>query len=106
MAEPQPLFCCRCACDASHLVDHARQNSRTKRGGRTQVVSLDEAATMSPERADELLALDEALNELAKNDRRKSEVVELRYFGGLSIDETAEILKVTPTTSNMLSLRI
>ncbi len=80
------------------LVDHARQNSRAKRGGRTQVASLDEAATMSPERAGELLALDEALNELAKTDRRKSDVVELRYFGGLSIDETAEILKVTPTT--------
>jgi RNA polymerase sigma factor (sigma-70 family) len=53
---------------------------------------------MSPERASEVLALDEALSELAKTDKRKSEVVELRYFGGLSIDETAEILKITPTT--------
>lgn len=80
------------------LVDHARQHSRAKRGGRAPIVSLDEAATMSPERAREVLALDEALSELAKTDKRKSEVVELRYFGGLSIDETAEILKITPTT--------
>jgi RNA polymerase sigma factor (TIGR02999 family) len=80
------------------LVDHARQHSRAKRGGRAAFVSLDEAATMSPERASEVLALDEALSELAKTDKRKSEVVELRYFGGLSIDETAEILKITPTT--------
>jgi len=80
------------------LVDHARQHSRDKRGGGAQVVSLDEAATMSPERARELLALDEALDELAKTDKRKCEVVELRYFGGLSIDETAEILQITPIT--------
>jgi RNA polymerase sigma factor (TIGR02999 family) len=80
------------------LVDHARQHSRAKRGGGHQIVSLDEAATMSPERAGELLALDEALNELTKTDKRKSEVVELRYFGGLSIDETAEILNITSTT--------
>ena len=80
------------------LVDHAREHSRAKRGGGAPVVSLDEAATLSPERAREVLALDEALNELAKTDKRKSEVVELRYFGGLSIDETAEILKITPTT--------
>ena len=80
------------------LVDHARQHSRAKRGGGMAVVSLDEAATMSPERAREMLTLDEALTELARTDKRKSEVVELRYFGGLSIDETADILKITPTT--------
>jgi len=80
------------------LVDHAREHSRAKRGGKASIVSLDEAATLTPERAHEVLALDEALNELAKIDKRKSEVVELRYFGGLSIDETAEFLKITPTT--------
>ena len=80
------------------LIDHARQHARVKRGGRTQLVSLDEAATMSPERARELLALDEALDELAEIEPRRSRVVELRYFGGLSLEETAEVLKVAPMT--------
>ena len=80
------------------LVDHAREHSRAKRGGKAPIVSLDEAATLTPERAREVLALDEALNELAKIDKRKSEVVELRYFGGLSVEETAEVLKVSPIT--------
>ena len=80
------------------LIDHARQHTREKRGGQTQLVPLDEAAVMSPERAADLLALDEALDELAKVEARRSRVVELRYFGGLSIEETAEVLKVTPTT--------
>ena len=80
------------------LIDHARQHVRAKRGGKTQRISLDEAAVMSPERASDLLALDEALDELATIDPRRSRVVELRYFGGLNIDETAEVLKVTPTT--------
>jgi RNA polymerase sigma-70 factor (ECF subfamily) len=80
------------------LIDHARQQVRAKRGGKTQRISLDEAAVMSPERAADLLALDEALDQLALIDERRSRVVELRYFGGLNIDETAEVLKVTPTT--------
>jgi RNA polymerase sigma-70 factor, ECF subfamily len=80
------------------LIDHARQNVRAKRGGKTPRISLDEAAVMSPERAADLLALDEALDELAMIEPRRSRVVELRYFGGLNIEETAEILKVTATT--------
>lgn len=80
------------------LIDHARSQTRRKRGGEAQLLSLDEAAVMSQERAAELLALDEALDELARIDPRRSRVVELRYFGGLSIEETAEVLKVQPTT--------
>jgi RNA polymerase sigma-70 factor, ECF subfamily len=80
------------------LIDHARTRGREKRGGEAQRVSLDEAETMSAERAAELLALDEALNELARIDERRSKVVELRYLGGLSIEETAEVLKVKPIT--------
>ena len=80
------------------LIDHARSQTRRKRGGEAQLLSLDEVAVMSQERAAELLALDEALDELAKIDARRSRVVELRYFGGLSIEETAEVLKVQPTT--------
>ena len=80
------------------LIDHARTRGRDKRGGEAQHVSLDEAEAMSSARAAELLALDEALNELAKIDERRSKVVELRYFGGLSIEETAEVLKVKPIT--------
>jgi len=80
------------------LIDQARTHTRVKRGGEAQRVSLADADPMSPERAAELLALDEALNELAKIDERRSKVVELRYFGGLSIEETAEVLRVKPIT--------
>ena len=80
------------------LIDHARTQRRLKRGGDAQQVPLDEAVVMAPERAEELLALDEALTELEKVDPRCSRVVELRYFGGLSIEETAEVLNVNPTT--------
>jgi RNA polymerase sigma factor (sigma-70 family) len=59
---------------------------------------LNEAATVSRERAAELVALDDALNELARFDRRKSRIVELRYFGGMSIEETADLMKVSPVT--------
>jgi RNA polymerase sigma factor (TIGR02999 family) len=81
------------------LIDHARSRTRAKRGGaREQPVSLDEAAVMSEGRAADLIALDEALDDLATLDPRKSCVVELRYFGGLSIEETAEVLQVSPIT--------
>ena len=79
------------------LVDYARNRHRAKRGG-GQKVSLDEAMIASGERAAELVALDDALNELAAIDPRRSRVVELRYFGGLSVEETAEILNVSPIT--------
>ena len=80
------------------LVDHARQRHRAKRGGNARQVSLDEAVIVSPERAGEMMALDEALESLASFDQRKSQILELRFFGGLSIDETAEVLGVSPGT--------
>ena len=80
------------------LIDHARAHSRVKRGGDAQHVPFEEAIVMSPERASELLALEEALTELEKVAPRRGKVVELRYFGGLSIEETAEVLKVNPIT--------
>ena len=80
------------------LVDYARAKQVEKRGGGAQQVSLDEALTVSAERAAELVALDDALKELANIDSRKSRVVELRYFGGLSVEETAEVLNVSAVT--------
>jgi RNA polymerase sigma factor (TIGR02999 family) len=80
------------------LVDHARSRNYQKRGGGAQQVSLDEAMTLAGDRAAELIALDDALQELAKMDERKSRVVELRYFGGLSLEETAEALGVSIPT--------
>jgi RNA polymerase sigma-70 factor (ECF subfamily) len=80
------------------LVDYARSRQYAKRGGGAQQVSLDEALIVSDERADEAVALDDALKVLAQFDQRKSQIVELRFFGGLSIDETAEFLKVSPGT--------
>ena len=80
------------------LVDYARSKQYGKRGGGAPMVSLDEALTVSEERAAELVALDDALKELAKVDERKCRVVELRYFGGLSVEETAEVLKVSAIT--------
>jgi RNA polymerase sigma factor (TIGR02999 family) len=80
------------------LVNHARDRAAGKRGGGARKVSLDEVAVLSDERAEEVVALDEALNSLAKLDERKSQVVELRYFGGLSVEETAEVLGIHPDT--------
>jgi RNA polymerase sigma factor (TIGR02999 family) len=80
------------------LIDHARAHARDKRGGGALHVSLDEAAVMSAESASELVALDEALRELEGVDPQKGRVVELRYFAGLSIEETAEVLGISPTT--------
>jgi RNA polymerase sigma factor (TIGR02999 family) len=80
------------------LVDYARARHAAKRGGEAHAVSFDEAAVVTAERAAEVVALDDALNDLAKLAPRQSQVVELRYFGGLSVKETAEILKVSPET--------
>jgi RNA polymerase sigma-70 factor (ECF subfamily) len=80
------------------LVDLARAHHRAKRGGGALQVSMDEAATVSRERAGELVALDEALTRLAAIDPRKSQVVELRFFGGMSVEETAEALRLSPIT--------
>ncbi len=80
------------------LVDFARARHQDKRGGAACQVSLDEAAAVSVERVAEFIALDEALRSLAAIDPRRSRMVELRFFGGLSEEETAEVLKVSPRT--------
>jgi RNA polymerase sigma-70 factor, ECF subfamily len=80
------------------MVDHARTRHALKRGAGAIRVTLDEAALVTEERAEELLALDEALEKLAKFDRRRCEIVEMRYFGGLTVEEIAGVLKVHPNT--------
>ncbi len=81
------------------LVDYARERKREKRGGAAENLSLDQALTIvSQEKSVDLVALDEALNKLAQFDERQAKVVELRYFSGLSIDETAEVLDVSNVT--------
>ena len=80
------------------LVDFARSRNYQKRGGHSPHIELEEAVTVSAVVGSELLAVDEALKELAKLDRRKSEVVELRFFGGLTVEEVAAALKVSPET--------
>ena len=80
------------------LVDFARSRNYLKRGGNAVQVSLDEALAISPGQDTDVVALDEALTTLAAIDERKSRVVELRFFGGLNIEETAEVLKVSPDT--------
>ena len=80
------------------LVDHARARGFRKRGGGAQRVTLDEGLIASPEPALDLVALDRALEVLAADDVRKSRVIELRFFGGLSVEETAEVLHVSPQT--------
>jgi RNA polymerase sigma factor (TIGR02999 family) len=80
------------------LITHAQSHAYAKRGGRTFKVSLDEAAILSKERAGELIALDAALKSLTAIDPRRSQVVELRFFGGLSNEEIAEVLKISTNT--------
>lgn len=80
------------------LVDHARRRGFAKRGGNALRVALDEALVAAQARGIEVLALDEALDALARIDHRKSRVVELRYFGGLNIEETADVLGVSVDT--------
>ncbi len=80
------------------LVDFARARGSAKRGGGAQKVSLDDALIVSSQRSQDLVALDGALEALARVDPRKSQVVELRFFGGLTNEETAEVLRVSPDT--------
>lgn len=80
------------------LLNYARDRRRNKRGGGAYKVSLAAAELMSEQVSVELLALDEALQRFAEIDERKCKVVELRYFGGLSVQETAEVLQVSPAT--------
>ena len=80
------------------LVDHARNHNAQKRGGEFQILTLNEEIDKADEESTDLIALDDALNELAKMDPVKAKIVELRYFGGLSTTETAEVLGVSPIT--------
>jgi len=80
------------------LVEYARQRSALKRGGAMERVALEEAALVTDKPSAELIALDEALSELAEFDERLSRMVELRFFGGLSVKETAEVMRVHPNT--------
>jgi RNA polymerase sigma factor (TIGR02999 family) len=80
------------------LVDYARERKRVKRGGGAVHVAVDEAAVLSPERVEEVVAVDLALARLAAADARKARVFEMRFFGGMSVEETAEVLGVAPNT--------
>lgn len=80
------------------LLDHARERLAAKRGGGAHHLEMEKAEILSPEKSAELLALDEALEKLKQIDKLKSRIVELRYFGGLTLEETAEALEVAPIT--------
>jgi RNA polymerase sigma factor (TIGR02999 family) len=80
------------------LVDHARSRGAAKRGGRADLIGLDEAATLPQQQAADIVALDDALRELAVFDSRKSKIVEMRYFGGMTIEETAQALEISTAT--------
>ena len=80
------------------LVDHARRHRTGKRGGHALTVAFDEAAVVPSDRRADLVAIDDALKRLATQDVRKSQIVELRFFGGLTVEETAEVLKISPRT--------
>ena len=78
------------------LVDHARSKGSEKRGGAAMKITLDDAVILPHEPGPDLVALDDALEALAKLDERKSRVIEMKFFGGLSVEETAEALKLSP----------
>jgi RNA polymerase sigma factor (TIGR02999 family) len=80
------------------LVDYARERRRMKRGGAAVHIPVDAAVVLSPEQVEQIVAMDLALQRLAKADERKSRVFEMRFFGGLSVEETAEVLGVAPNT--------
>ncbi len=80
------------------LVDHARSRSYLKRGGDKRRVTLEEVTDLAQDKAAEMIRLDDALTQLTFLDPRKSKVVELRYFGGMSVEETAEVLGISPVT--------
>lgn len=80
------------------LVDHAREQQAAKRGGKAQRVTLAEAMPLTPGRPPDLIELDQALNDLARLDPRKASIVELRFFGGLTIPEVAQVFEVSPST--------
>ena len=83
------------------LLNHARESRAEKRGGGAANVCFDDFDVMSLEKSNELIALDEALERLEKFDKLKSKIIELRYFGGLTIEETAEVLQIAPPTVSL-----
>jgi RNA polymerase sigma factor (TIGR02999 family) len=80
------------------LVDHARSHACAKRGGGADKLELDEGLAVSQQKASEVLALDDALKQLAVIDPEQGRIVELRFFGGLTVEETAEVLHISPAT--------
>lgn len=80
------------------LVDHARKHLASKRGGKNLTLTLDEAVALPKKRELDLVALDDALNELTELDERQSRIVELRFFGGLSIEDSSQLLGISPAT--------
>ena len=80
------------------LVDYARERNSAKRGGGARRLSLDDVAELSEEKASEVVSLDDALNTLAEVDPQQSRIVELRFFAGLTVEETAEVLGISPAT--------
>ncbi|MGA2599313.1 MAG: sigma-70 family RNA polymerase sigma factor [Bryobacteraceae bacterium] len=80
------------------LIDHARGRQRVKRGGLQQKVPLEDVVLISEEQTDDLIALDTAMKRLEEIDARQSRIVELRYFGGLTVEQTAEVLGISPKT--------
>lgn len=80
------------------LIDHARAHLRDKRGAGVNAIPLDEALVFAPEQSSDLVKLDESLERLAKLDPRQSKIVELRFFGGLTVEQTADVLGISPKT--------
>jgi RNA polymerase sigma-70 factor, ECF subfamily len=80
------------------LVDHARGHLRDKRGGGQKPVPIDQALVFAPEQSEEILKLNEALDRLTKLDERQGKIVELRFFGGLTVEQTAELMGISPKT--------
>ena len=87
------------------LLDHARAQKRGKRGGNAIHVDLEDVAVMTPEKSEDLIALDEALTRLAQFDPNKSKIVEMRFFGGLSVNEISQVMGIAPVTE-MLHWRL
>ena len=98
MAKPGALLCGGGSVDAAYPVDIARARLGPRRGGGAAETTLDEAFVFRPDKSRDLLQLDEALTTLAEMDPRKSRIVELRFFGGLSVEETAAVLQISDRT--------
>lgn len=92
------FFAIAATCMRRALLDHIKSENRKRRGGDTQHIALSDASPISPDRSTELLALDEALRKLEKQDPRKGQTIEMRYFGGYSVEEVAEFLDVSQET--------